>query len=131
MTEQRPDSADSRKSERYTTESSTTRKSRWWIWLIVAVVVVGGVAWWQRGGAAPDAKAGDPASRPVMVSTAAARQGDIGIYLNALGTVTPVYTVTVTSRVQGQITQVYYHEGQMCGRATPSSKSIRALIRRH
>jgi len=119
VTEQRPDSADSRKSERYTTESSTTRKSRWWIWLIVAVVVVGGVAWWQRGGAAPDAKAGDPASRPVMVSTAAARQGDIGIYLNALGTVTPVYTVTVTSRVQGQITQVYYHEGQMVRKGDP------------
>ena len=121
MTEQRPDSADSRKSEHYTTENSTTRKSRWWIWLIVAVVVViGAVAWWQRGGATAGAKAGgDPASRPVMVSTAAAHQGDIGIYLNALGTVTPVYTVTVTSRVQGQITQVYYHEGQMVRKGDP------------
>jgi multidrug efflux system membrane fusion protein len=48
-----------------------------------------------------------------MVSTATAKQGDIGVYIDALGTVTPVYTVTVTSRVQGQITKVYYHEGQM------------------
>ncbi len=118
MTEQRPDSADSKKSERKPRDS-TTRKSRWWIWLIVAVVIVGGVVFWQRGGA-PEAKAGgDAASRPVMVSTAVAQQGDIGIYLNALGTVTPVYTVTVTSRVQGEITQVYYREGQMVRKGDP------------
>jgi multidrug efflux system membrane fusion protein len=54
-----------------------------------------------------------------MVTTASAHQGDIGIYLNALGTVTPVYTVTVTSRVQGEITQVYYREGQMVRKGDP------------
>ena len=48
-----------------------------------------------------------------MVSAAQVHQGDIGIYLDALGTVTPVYTVTVTSRVQGQIMKVSYREGQM------------------
>ena len=103
-------------------ETSTKRKSRWWIWLIVAVVILGGVAIWQRRGTATgsDTKAGgDPSARPVLVSTAVARQGDIGIYLNALGTVTPVYTVTVTSRVQGQITQVYYREGQTVRKGDP------------
>jgi membrane fusion protein, multidrug efflux system len=120
VTEKRPDSTDSRESEQRTTENSSTHKSRWWIWLIVAAAIVGGVALWQRGGATPEAKAGgDAASRPVMVSTAAAHQGDIGIYLNALGTVTPVYTVTVTSRVQGEITQVYYREGQMVRKGDP------------
>jgi multidrug efflux system membrane fusion protein len=54
-----------------------------------------------------------------MVTTAVAQQGDIGIYLKALGTVTPVYTVTVTSRVQGEITQVYYREGQMVQKGDP------------
>jgi len=39
--------------------------------------------------------------------------------LNALGTVTPVYTVTVTSRVQGEITRVYYREGQMVRKGDP------------
>ena len=74
----------------------------------------------MRRGASSQAKtAVDPASRPVLVSTATAHQGDIGIYLNALGTVTPVYTVTVTSRVQGEITQVYYHEGQMVQKGDP------------
>ena len=114
MTEHQADSTDSRESGHYATENPSTHKSRWWIWLIVAVIILVGLAWWQRRGASPEAKTGgDPASRPVLVSTAAAHQGDIGIYLNALGTVTPLYMVTVTSRVQGEITQVYYHEGQM------------------
>ncbi|MGA2978836.1 MAG: efflux RND transporter periplasmic adaptor subunit [Terriglobales bacterium] len=120
MTEQQPDSTDPKKTEQHATDDSTTRKSRWWVWLIVAVLILGGIAWWERRGPDPAAKAGgDAASRPVMVTTASAHQGDIGIYLNALGTVTPVYTVTVTSRVQGEITQVYYREGQMVRKGDP------------
>jgi len=110
----------SKKSEQYPTENSTTHKSRWWIWLIVVVVIIVIVAIWERRGGSSDAKAsGGAASRPVLVSTATARQGDIGIYLNALGTVTPVYTDMVTSRVQGEITQVYYREGQMVRKGDP------------
>jgi multidrug efflux system membrane fusion protein len=119
VTEQRPESTDSKKSKQPTTENSSAHKRRWWIWLIVAAVIVGGVVLWQRGGGAPAKAGGDAASRPVMVTTAVAHQGDIGIYLSALGSVTPVYTVTVTSRVQGEITQVYYHEGQMVRKGDP------------
>ena len=120
MTEQHADSRLSRKPEPYTTEKASTHKSRWWIWLIVAVVLIAVAVWWIRRGASSQAKtAGDPAARPVLVSTAAAHQGDIGIYLNALGTVTPLYMVTVTSRVQGEITNVYYHEGQMVQKGDP------------
>ena len=120
MTEQAPDAIISQKREQYPTGNSTASKSRWWIWLIVAVAIVAIVVLWQRGGAAPDAKAGgDAASRPVTVTTAVARQGDIGVYLDRIGTVTPVYTVTVTSRVQGEITQVYYREGQMVQKGDP------------
>jgi membrane fusion protein, multidrug efflux system len=120
VTEQRPESTDSNYPDQSSTEKSATRKNRWWIWLIVAILVLGGVALWQRRGATPAAKTtGDPAARAVLVSAAVAHQGDIGVYLNALGTVTPVYTVTVTSRVQGEITQVYYHEGQMVQKGDP------------
>jgi multidrug efflux system membrane fusion protein len=49
---------------------------------------------------------------PVTVSTATAQTGDMGIYLEALGTVTPVYTVSVVARVAGQIVKVNYQEGQ-------------------
>jgi multidrug efflux system membrane fusion protein len=55
------------------------------------------------------------AKKPVPsapISTTTARKGDIGVYINALGTVTPVYTATITSRVDGQITNVAYTEGQ-------------------
>jgi membrane fusion protein, multidrug efflux system len=54
-----------------------------------------------------------PAPVSVPVSVGAAKLGDIDIYLDALGTVTPVYTVTVTSRVAGELNEVSFNEGQM------------------
>ena len=47
------------------------------------------------------------------VGIADVKQGNIGVYINALGTVTPVYTVTITSRVVGQLVAVHYREGQI------------------
>ena len=49
----------------------------------------------------------------IPVSVAKVTRGNIGVYINALGTVTPVYTVTVTSRVVGQLMDVRYREGQI------------------
>jgi multidrug efflux system membrane fusion protein len=54
-----------------------------------------------------------PPPHAVPITTAAARKGDLGSYITALGTVTPVYTITVTSQVNGQIIAVNYREGQM------------------
>ena len=48
-----------------------------------------------------------------MIGTATAQRGDIGIYVNALGVVTPLNTVSVKSRVDGQLVQVHYQEGEM------------------
>jgi len=53
-----------------------------------------------------------PTVPPVMISTAPATSGDIGVYVNALGTVTPLHTVSLTARVAGQIAKVQYNEGQ-------------------
>ncbi len=47
------------------------------------------------------------------VVAAAAHKGDIGVYVNGLGSVVPIATVTVTSRVDGQLMQVNYQEGQI------------------
>lgn len=69
------------------------------IWLIVA------------GFSKPKKKAGPPP--PIPVAVAPVTVGDINIYLDALGTVTPVYTVTVASRVAGELTEVRYKEGQL------------------
>ena len=48
-----------------------------------------------------------------MISTAAASSGDIGVYVNALGTVTPLVTVSVTVGWIGTDLRVEYREGQL------------------
>jgi multidrug efflux system membrane fusion protein len=92
------------------------RKSHLWIWIVVIVLVLLCVFYFyhqhEKAVAAAQAQAKQP--RPgVPIQTVTARTGDIGVYINALGTVTPVYTATITSRVDGQITNVAYREGQM------------------
>jgi multidrug efflux system membrane fusion protein len=87
-----------------------------WIWLLAlaALAIVGFYFFHTRQATtkAPNPSA-TPAARAVPVFTATATKGDVGVYINALGTVTPVYTVTVTSRVDGEIITVNYKEGQM------------------
>lgn len=56
---------------------------------------------------------------PVTVTTATAEKGDIGVYLNAIGTVTALYTVSVTSQATGVITDVHYKEGQFVRKGDP------------
>jgi membrane fusion protein, multidrug efflux system len=94
------------------------RKSGLRTWLFVAVIVlliVGGVYYFRHKSEMAKAKAAPP-PRAVPVTTSSAHKGDIGVYVEALGTVTPVYTVTVTSRVQGEIIGLHYREGQMVHR---------------
>ena len=49
----------------------------------------------------------------VPVVAAKARRGDIGVYITGLGSVTPIYTVTIKSRVDGQLMKVHYNEGNL------------------
>ncbi len=101
-------------------QPQTKKKHNWWAWLILVVVVL--LAWYlfrqHQEAEAANAKKETPA-RSVPIQTAAAKSGDVGIYINNIGTVTPVYTVTVTSRVQGQIMEVYYKEGQLVHKGDP------------
>ncbi len=55
----------------------------------------------------------------VTVTSAKATKGDIGVYLNAIGTVTPIFTATITSQVNGIITNVGYREGQFVSKGDP------------
>jgi multidrug efflux system membrane fusion protein len=67
----------------------------------------------QKATVAAAAKSAAPQPPGVSITTAVAQQGSIGVYINALGSVAPVYTVTVKSRVDGQLMSVNYREGQM------------------
>lgn len=92
------------------------RRSFAWVWiiLIVFVALIGYRFYQNKESAAKAARAkAAAAQRGVPISTTTATKGSIGVYINALGTVTPVYTATITSRVDGQIISVDYREGQM------------------
>jgi membrane fusion protein, multidrug efflux system len=66
-----------------------------------------------------NAKAPRGGGGPVAVTTVTAQKGDIGNYLDGIGTVTPVYTSSVTSQVNGIVTAVYYKEGQIVHKGDP------------
>src|SRR5919205_446784 len=91
------------------------RKRR--VWLMLVLLLIAGLAGFlilQRRQKVTVAAAKAPPPQPgVAISTAVAEQGSIGVYINALGSVAPVYTVTVKSRVDGQLISVNYREGQM------------------
>jgi multidrug efflux system membrane fusion protein len=56
---------------------------------------------------------------PVSITTTTAKKGNIGVYLDAIGTVTPVYTSSITSQANGIVTAVHYAEGQMVQQGDP------------
>jgi multidrug efflux system membrane fusion protein len=91
-------------------------KRRRWMWLlpIVVVAVIAFVVYSRQapGRSLKSSRTGRE-SHPVPIITATVKTGSIDNYISALGVVTPVYTVTVTSRVQGQIITANFREGQM------------------
>jgi membrane fusion protein, multidrug efflux system len=102
--------------------------SGWLIWVIALVVIVGAVLAYlfyfhkpsstasETGGAGGKGK--HAADTPRVV-TAVATTGDIQVYITGLGAVTPLNTVTVQSRVSGQLMKVLYTEGQMVNENQP------------
>jgi len=89
------------------------------VWLII-LLAFAALFWWilHRKPAAPTTgggggRRGGAGGGPVTLTTATAHEGSIGVYVDAIGTVTPVHTVTVNSQVTGIISQVLYKESQM------------------
>ncbi|NYH25384.1 efflux RND transporter periplasmic adaptor subunit [Paraburkholderia bryophila] len=94
-------------------------KRRHWVLiglaLVFAIILILIVARKPKNNGNPS----EEASQPVTVRTATAHLGDMGVYVEALGTVTPVATVNVYSQVNGTVEAVHYAEGQMVKRGDP------------
>ena len=104
--------------------STAPPKSRWWVWLVVVGLIAAGT-WYVRGrapqaasSAAPGAVPGPggpgaaPGSFVVPVVVATATKGDLPVFYNGLGTVTALNTVTVRTRIDGELINVAFKEGQ-------------------
>lgn len=94
---------------------AATGGAHWLTWVIfLALLGAGayfGYRWWVQRIAASAPK-GASAARVTPVVTAVAKRGDLDLYLEEIGTVTPLNTVTVRSRVDGQLMKVAFTEGQ-------------------
>lgn len=93
-------------------------KNHWWIWILIFALIAFGCYELYKFESAKQAAGASAKGRammrtgnvPVVASTA--HSGDLPVYLEGLGTVTAFNTVTVKSRVDGQLTQVAFKEGQ-------------------
>lgn len=92
-----------------------SRRGRWLGALVALLVMLalGGTAWYLIHRPAPKGPGGPPGGARVTVGEAAARRADVPVYIDALGTVTPVATITLRPQVSGVLTQVLFTEGQM------------------
>jgi multidrug efflux system membrane fusion protein len=105
-------------------EVKAPSKSRGLIWLVLLLIIggVGGYAVWsaghpiatqsaQGGGGRGGGRGGGLGPVPVVVSNVT--RSSIPVVLNGLGNVSAFYTVTVKSRVDGQLMKVDFHEGDL------------------
>jgi multidrug efflux system membrane fusion protein len=86
-----------------------------WVWLILlCLAVAGGYLALARPSAEQQrvGQRGNAAARAMPVGVASVGTGDIHTYVTGLGTVVPHQTVTVRTRVDGQLMKVYFREGQ-------------------
>src|SRR6059036_4002173 len=81
--------------------------------LLIVVIVGGTLALSRPWRSTAGAQGSVPVPPRIPVVAAAARTRDVGVYLNGLGSVTPLKTVTVRSRVDGELIGVHFQEGQV------------------
>jgi membrane fusion protein, multidrug efflux system len=104
-------------SSRQGLESQLANKTSWTrtaVWIVGLAVVAGGGYFAWRHFATSNAPAKSEAkAAPAPVTTAKVRKADFPVYLTGLGTAQPYDTVTVNSRVDGEITKIFFRQGQV------------------
>jgi multidrug efflux system membrane fusion protein len=85
----------------------------WWILVLaVCLIAIGTYIYLTRGKSQASKQAQKPAAPAVPVVAVKAKKTDFNVYITGLGSVTPINTVLVKTRVDGQLMEVLYHEGQ-------------------
>lgn len=109
---------------------SSTQSSRWRIgYLLLGATIVAGTAWYLARDGAPAAPPGGPSGpprpgmmgmggAPVPVKVVVAERGALDVRLRAIGTATPLASVTVRSRVDGELLGVAFEEGDVVAKGT-------------
>jgi multidrug efflux system membrane fusion protein len=90
-----------------------------WI-LLLLLIALAAFLFFRHQQAAEKAEALAKKPAPgISITTTTAKKGSIGIYLSSIGTVTPVYTDSITSQVNGLVTAVHFTEGQIVTKGDP------------
>jgi len=84
-----------------------------WIWILIGALAISALVYWRKNSTRDDSARDKAAVTPVAARTAT--KSDLGVYLSGLGTVTPLRTVTIRARVDGQLMGLYFAEGQAVG----------------
>lgn len=96
---------------------NTTGRFRWTTGIAVVLLIAASTYYFKHSDTKPKAESykqsGKLADADIAVSAEPATQGDFPVYLTGLGTVTALRTVTVKSRVDGELIHVAFQEGQM------------------
>ena len=96
-----------------------SKAKRMWAICLVAILVLGATFAVRSGKHKGDPAAASEANNSVIIHAGTAYRGDMGVYINALGTVTPVSTINIFSQVSGQVLAVHYREGQIINKGDP------------
>jgi multidrug efflux system membrane fusion protein len=98
-------------------EADRQRRRRRWIWIALVLFVVLAIFVIYRlmsaGSSSSSPGGGRGQLGPAAITTAESTTGNMNVYVNALGTVTPEATVTIYSQITGRVMSVHYQEGQL------------------
>jgi membrane fusion protein, multidrug efflux system len=93
-------------------QTAKPRSRRWFVLsCLLILLVVAGIVWWTRQGAAPQQGNAGRNSAPMSIVPEVVGKGDIGININALGTVTSLATVTIRTQISGYLQKIDFTEG--------------------
>ena len=109
-------------SEDVPTRTPRQKRIRAAVWILLLLIFAAGfilVLRHHEDATAATATAGRKGAGAVVVTTVTALKGNIGVYVDAIGTVPPVNTASISSQVSGIVTAVHYTEGQLVRKGDP------------